>query len=148
MRRREQLGRNSSPILGAIYSQSVKIVPLINQATGIDGNKKMNGRKRHIMVDSQGLPLAIYVGAAHENDGKADIECLAQVLNNYVNVEYITADDAYRNTFEKEAKACGIFVDISQKLPSEQGFVPQKGRGQVERSFSWLNFVSKIVERL
>lgn len=144
LKRREQLGRNPQPILGAIDSQSVKIVPLINQATGIDGNKKINGRKRHIMVDSQGLPLAIYVGAAHENDGKAGIECLAEVLNNYENVQYITADAAYRNTFEKEAKACGLFVDISQKPPTEQGFVPQKNRWQVERSFAWLSFYRRL----
>ncbi len=144
--RRKQIGRNSMPSLGAIDSQSVKIVPLISQSTGIDGNKKINGRKRHIIVDSQGLPLAIHVSAAHENDGKAGIECLAQVLNNYETIQIITTDSAYKNTFEKEAKACGISVEISQKPPSEQGFVPQKNRWQVERSFSWLNFYRRLAK--
>lgn len=144
--RRKQIGRNFMPSLAAIDSQSVKIVPLINQSTGIDGNKKINGRKRHIMVDSQGLPLGIHVSAAHENDGKAGIECLAEVLNKYEKVQIITADAAYKNTFEKEAKACGISVEISQKPPSEQGFVPQKNRWQVERSFSWLNFYRRLAK--
>ncbi len=145
---RKDLGRNPMPSLSAIDSQSVKIAPLISQAKGIEGNKKIKGRKRHIMVDSQGFLLAVYVSAAHENDGKLGIECLAQVLNNYETVKFITADAGYKNTFEKEAKACGISVEISQKPPSEQGFVPQKHRWQVERSFAWLNFVSKIVQRL
>ncbi len=100
------------------------------------------------MVDSQGFPLAIHVGAAHENNGKTGIECLAQVLNNYEFIQIITSDATYKNAFGKEAKACGISVEISQKPPSEQGFVSQKHRWQVERSFSWLNFVSKIGKRL
>lgn len=144
--RREQLGRNPMPTLGAIDSQSVKIVPLSSQDKGIDGNKKINGRKRHFMADSQGLPLAIYVSAANESDGKMGIECLAQVLNTYESVKIITADAAYRNTFEKEASACGLSVEISQRPPSEQGFIPQKNRWQVERSFAWLNFYRRLAK--
>lgn len=55
LRRREQLGRNPMPILGAIDSQSVKTAPLISQDKSIDGNKRINGRKRHMIVDSQGI---------------------------------------------------------------------------------------------
>ncbi len=90
--RRKQLGRNENPCLAAIDSQSVKIIPLISQATGIDGNKKINGRKRHTVVDSQGLLLAVHVSAAHEHDGKMGIECLANLLNNYKSIQIITAD--------------------------------------------------------
>ncbi len=115
------------------------------------GTNEINGRKRHTVVDSQGLLLAVHVSAAHEHDGKMGIECLANLLNNYKSIQIITADQAYRNAFEKEAFEVGIHVEINQKPPSEQGFVPQKNRWQVERSFSWLNFyrrLSKDYEKL
>lgn len=143
---REQMGRHPMPTLAAIDSQSVKIAPLISREKGIDGNKKINGRKRHIMVDSQGFLLAVHISAAHENDGKMGIECLAKMLNNYETIQIITTDAAYKNIFEKEAKSCGLCVEISQKPPSEQGFVPQKNRWQIERSFSWLNFYRRLAK--
>jgi transposase len=142
--RREQLGLNAMPSMGAIDSQSVKIVPLINEDKGIDGNKKINGRKRHIIVDSAGLLLAVYVGAANENDGKEGVKLLPELQKNYENIEKITSDGAYRKTFEIEAKSCGIDVEITQKPESQQGFVPQKDRWQVERSFAWLNFYRRL----
>jgi putative transposase len=142
--RRVQLSCEAEPDLGAIDSQSVKVVPLINETKGIDGNKKINGRKRHIVVDSEGLLLAVYVGAANENDGKEGVKLLPELQVNYENVKKITSDGAYRKTFEIEAKSCGIEVEITQKPESQQGFVPQKDRWQVERSFAWLNFYRRL----
>lgn len=133
LKRRGQLGRNEQPTLGAIDSQSIKIAPLIKEGKGIDGNKKINGRKRHIIVDTQGLPLSIYVGAANEADGKEGIELLAFLQKNYVNVKTISADAAYKKTFEQAAFWCDIELEIAQKPESQQGFVPQKNRWQVER---------------
>lgn len=144
--RREQLGENPEPDVGAIDSQSVKAAPLSKEDKGIDGNKKVNGRKRHLIVDSQGLPLAIYVGAAHKADGKEGIELLAEIQKNYPKVKKITADAAYRNSFEKAAYWCDLEVEISQKPPSQEGFVPQQGRWQVERSFAWLNFYRRFAK--
>ncbi len=79
--RRVQLGCESEPNLGTIDSQSVKVVPLISEDKGIDGNKKINdglppSRKRHIIVDSVGFLLAAYVGAANENDGKEGVKII------------------------------------------------------------------------
>jgi putative transposase len=142
--RREQLGRYLKPSLGAIDSQSVKIVPFISNDTGIDGNKKINGRKRHIIVDSQGLPLVIRVTAANIYDGMAGLPLIDKLKENYESVTYITADGTYKKTFEEKAKENGITVEITQKPESQQGFVPQKNRWQVERSFSWLSFYRRL----
>jgi putative transposase len=142
--RREQLGRYLKPSLGAIDSQSVKIVPFTSADTGIDGNKKINGRKRHIIVDSQGLPLAIRVTAANLYDGMAGLSLIDDLKKDYQTVTYITADGTYKKTFEDKAKENGIKVEITQKPESQQGFVPQKNRWQVERSFSWLNFYRRL----
>ena len=87
---------------------------MISEDKGIDGNKKINGRKRHIIVDSDGLLLAAYVGAANENDGKEGVKLLPELQENYENVEKITSDGAYRKTFEIEAELCGIEVEITR----------------------------------
>ncbi len=144
--RRVSLGREPSPSLGAIDSQSIKIVPFISETKGIDGNKKINGRKRHIIVDTQGLPLAIGVSAANANDGQEGIKLLPELEKNYKTVKNITADAAYRKTFESAASSLQITVEISQKPESQQGFVPQKNRWQVERSFAWLNFYRRLAK--
>lgn len=144
--RRQHLGRNQEPSLGAIDSQSVKTVAFTQEDTGFDGNKKIKGRKRHIIVDTNGLPLSIYVTSADERDGVAGIELLPYLQKNYTGVKSITADAAYKKTFEESAGWCGIEVEITQKPPSAEGFVPQKNRWQVERSFAWLNFYRRLAK--
>ncbi|OMP79383.1 hypothetical protein BW716_09820 [[Flexibacter] sp. ATCC 35208] len=54
-------GHNYAPSVGAIDSQSVKKSAFVSIETGIDGGKHINGRKRHLAVDSLGLPIAIYI---------------------------------------------------------------------------------------
>jgi transposase len=58
-------GSAAIPTIGAIDSQSVKVAGLISLDTGIDGNKKINGRKRTIVVDSNAFPLGINVCSAN-----------------------------------------------------------------------------------
>ena len=60
-------GREAQASVSAIDSQSVKVVAFVNEETGIDGGKKVNGRKRHLLVDVNGLPLAIHVYSAWTN---------------------------------------------------------------------------------
>ncbi len=63
----------------AIDSQSVKKVGFIAIATGVDGGKKVNGRKRHLAVDKLGLPLAISVSAANVHDSEGGYDLLWQI---------------------------------------------------------------------
>ncbi len=58
----------------------------------------------------------------------------------------ICADGAYRGDFQVYAHYYGWKVDISQKPPGGQGFIPQKGRWQVERSFAWLNHYRRLAK--
>lgn len=148
---RVRQGANPEASRGAVDSQSVKIVNFISQEKGIDGNKKVNGRKRNLVVDKFGLPLAIHVCAANTADGVGGIELLPILEQNAPKLTLLLADKAYRGTFKESAIWCGYEVEISQKPPTEQAvFVPQTGRWQVERSFGWLNFyrrLSKDVEK-
>lgn len=138
------LGRKAVPSIASIDSQSVKAVPLTSQDVGIDGNKKVNGRKRHIVVDSQGQALAVHVTSANCHDGKEGVELLPALDRYKLSLKKIFADSAYKGTFEDAASICGFEVEISQKPESQQGFVPQKERWQVERSFAWLNFYRRL----
>ena len=128
----------------AIDSQSVKIGTLISIETGIDGNKNINGRKRHLAVDSLGLPLALHVSAANIHDTTAGIELLWQLEQASDRLELICADKAYRGYFSTCAGYYKWKVEISQKPPSQKGFVPKSGRWQVERSFAWFNFFRRL----
>jgi transposase len=142
---RLKAGQLSNPSRAAIDSQSVKSVPFINQDRGVDGNKHINGRKRHLVVDKLGLPLAIGVSAAHCHDGIEGIELLWK-LEPFERLELICADKAYRGEFMEAAELYGWSVEFGQKPESTDGFIPQKGRWQVERSFSWLNAYRRLAK--
>lgn len=141
---RVRQGHNAQASMGAVDSRSVKKVAFIELETGIDGNKKINGRKRNILVDKLGLPLAIFVCAANVQDGQAGIELLIFIDQSTGQLKLIRADKAYRGDFEQAAHWCGYNVEIAQKPPTDKGFVPQTGRWQVERSFSWENFYRRL----
>lgn len=112
--------------------------------TGLDGNKHVKGPKRHLAVDSLGLPVVVYVSATNVQDGEAGKELLWQ--DEYINqrLDLWVADKAYQGRFEQSAAWCGYRVEVRQRPESAQGFVPQQGRWQVERSFAWLNVYRRL----
>ena len=143
---RKRVGREELPSRVAIDSQSVKISNLIDEDTvGIDGAKKIKGRKRHLVVDSLGLAIAIYISPANVHDSQGGIDLLWLVEPFAERLELIVGDQAYGGTFKDMAEQVyGWNVDTSQRPPNGQGFVPMKGRWQVERSFGWFNFFRRL----
>lgn len=142
---REEHGDKVEPSQLAIDSQSVRSVPFVSQDRGIDGNKMINGRKRHIAVDKYGLPLAVAVTAANIHDSKAGIELLWQLEGNN-RLELFCLDKAYQGEFLDALDLYGWQGEIAQKPEGEAGFIPQKGRWQVERSFAWMNFYRRLAK--
>ncbi|MEZ4885987.1 MAG: IS5 family transposase [Chitinophagales bacterium] len=65
---RQKEGKFISPSLGIVDSQSVATGTFIEETKGFDGNKKIKGRKRHVMVDTLGLIIAIAITAANVSD--------------------------------------------------------------------------------
>jgi len=65
---RERVGKNAEPSAAIIYAQSVKTVEESASISGFDAHKHVEGRKRHILVDTLGLPLSIYVAPADVHD--------------------------------------------------------------------------------
>jgi putative transposase len=141
---RKRQNRQEYPSVAAIDSQSVKKGMFVGKDTGIDGNKKVNGRKRNIMVDSLGLPLALSVTAAHVYDGKEGKNLLEDLKEDSSGLKIIRADNTYKGGFVEAAKAFGWEVLFRQKPEGTKGFIAQKGRWQVERSFAWLNSFRRL----
>jgi putative transposase len=69
---REKKGRPASPSLGLVDSQSVKTASLTQQK-GLDGNKKISGRKRFIVTDTIGLILAIFITPANLGESRTSV---------------------------------------------------------------------------
>ena len=138
---RKRQGRQDTPSLLAIDSQSVKKVQFTNEETGIDGGKNINGRKRTILVDTLGLPWSIKVTAANISDNQAGILAVDLLNGKVPRLQKITADMGYKVAFKEHIESNYKWtIDIMQKPESTTGFIPQKNRWQVERSFGWLNF--------
>ena len=76
---RKSIGKNESPSLGIIDSRSVKTSHHVDTDRGIDGNKKIKGRKEHIVVDTLGLPMAIKVHEANIHDSKGAVPTMEEL---------------------------------------------------------------------
>jgi putative transposase len=130
---RKRQGKEDSPSLLAIDSQSVKKMQFIKEETGIDGGKNVNGRKRTILVDTLGLPLSIKVTAANISDNQAGILAVNLLKGKVPRLQKVTADMGYKNTFQEYIELNYRWeVEIAQKPESTKGFISQKNRWQVE----------------
>jgi putative transposase len=131
--------------LVCIDSQSIKAGPFVSEAKGIDGNKKVNGRKRHILVDTLGLIIGVVVSAANKGDGPSGISLLQQCKQHLKRLKKILVDGVYAGTFVEFARnEMGLEVEISSRPPTAKGFVPIKKRWVNERTFGWLNFFRRL----
>ncbi|GHD72713.1 transposase [Vogesella fluminis] len=85
------------PSYGIVDSQSVKTV-VAGEGIGIDGGKKVNGWKRHIVIDTLGNLLHVMVHAANVHDTKAAPELLACTTAKRWTIKAFSADAGYRGT--------------------------------------------------
>jgi putative transposase len=144
---RKKSGRQESPSLGTMDSQSVVLAPQMNEARGTDGNKRVNGRKRHYITDTLGLVMGIVIGSANETDSKWVVRVLETIAYKYPRLKVILADQAYDRTEVKEiCEKYGWELQIGAKPKNKKGFVPAPIRWVVERSFAWTNFYRRLVK--
>ncbi len=148
---RKQHKRNEQPTVGIIDSQSVKTTLVAGQARGFDAGKKVKGRKRHIIVDTLGLVLAVVIHSASIQDRDGADEVIRCMKESWYRIVKVFADGGYSGKLiERIKKAFGIEVEIIKKNEAHQFKVLPK-RWIVERSFAWLDTNrrnSKDYERL
>ncbi|GAB3820202.1 transposase [Pontibacter rugosus] len=98
-RERERVGKEALPSLLCIDRQLVKVAPFVSEETGVDGNKKVNGKKRHVIADTLGLVWGVVVHAANRADGATAERVVAPLQGYLQRMEKVLADTAYKKVF-------------------------------------------------
>ena len=138
---RKREGKKEHPAHSIIDSQSVKTV-YVSEDRGIDGGKKIKGRKRHIVVDTCGNILSVCVHAANIHDTKSGGNVFEKAKKKYRSIKGVCGDAGYRKTFVNFAKNLVGTVEIVEK--GEKGWVALPKRWIVERTISWLSHSRRL----
>ena len=113
---------------------------------GYDAGKKINGRKRHIVVDTCGLLLVVLVTGAQVQDRDAARLLLWALRTCFPTVRLLWADGGYSGQLVTwAATVLGLAVDIVRKLAGQHTFVVLPRRWIVERTFAWINRCRRTV---
>lgn len=161
---RDRIGRNPEPTAAIIDAQSTRSTAQ-GGLTGFDAGKKVKGRKRHLVVDTLGLLLAVTVTAASVQDRDAAAPVVAQALAKVPGLQKLYADAAYSGqcvlNIEQAHPALrveivrhpgnqttGTWRDAQQPLWPEtvpSGFVVQAKRWVVERTHAWNERARRLI---
>jgi putative transposase len=139
---RARLGRNPQPSAGIVDSQSAKTTGVGGEARGYDGGKKIRGRKRHLLVDTEGLVLKAKVHSAKVPDQDGLKLLLESARSRLPRLSHLWLDAGYQGRGKDWAEnVLGLSVEVVHRTPkpiylrrSSHGFGLRKGQRKVERS--------------
>ncbi|WP_342664395.1 hypothetical protein [Spirosoma luteum] len=107
---------------------------------GLDVNKRVNGRKREFVVDTDGRLWVVDVHGTNEAEGPAAVPLVSTILwRAGERLEKVYGDQAYNGVFAQALAAWSIDFEKASRPESARGFVPVAKRWVVERSIAWTN---------
>ncbi|MGW3746653.1 IS5 family transposase [Streptomyces sp. NPDC005146] len=137
---RREMGKGPRPVATVIDSQSVRAAETVGKdSRGYDAGKKINGPKRHLVVDTRGLPLLVMVTPASLTDRDAAKELLFRLRLMHPEITIVWADSAYAGKLVTWAKKyLSLTIKTVSRPKDTSGFIVLPRRWVVERTWAWM----------
>jgi putative transposase len=146
-RARRALKRKPTPTAAIIDSQSAPTTES-GGPRGFDAGKRVHGRKRHIVTDTNGLLLAVHVHPANVQDVHGAVPLLERLRAKFPKLRHVFADRVYRgDQLVRALTHCGPWtIEIVNRPTGVKGFQLLPRRWVVERTFAWLGRCRRLAK--
>lgn len=135
---RERAGREASPTAAIVDAQAARSGGVgVAGKRGFDPNRRVVGRKRHMLTDTDGRLLLAAVSPANKHDSHGGVALLKASRRPWPFLKLCFADKAYAG--ERVGSATAIKVEVVGAPAGQKGFAVQPRRWVVERTFGWIS---------